>query len=487
MAHHCEMQPNNHESHPKDRQEASRHHASSAIPAKTPAPHPKAWVRRMVEGRGLHPSEKTLYWWSVHLERFLNFCRKAGREASDIPKVVARLFLDSIAGASANASFANEQARQALDVFVQEIEHWHWTDREGERPGRTFRLKASVSSEHGPEKVHIQLAVPVAPRPNAATSTVMAKALRALRVQHYAKRTEEAYLHWMGRFLEFAAGRSGGLEAAGASEARAFLESLAVDRDVSASTQNQAFSALLFLFGKVLERPLGDLGDTVRARRPSRLPMVLGKDEVMRLLGAMEGTTGLMGRLLYGTGMRVLEMLRLRVKDLDAGRGQIMVRDGKGAKDRVVMMPQSLQVDLERHLQRVKLLFEEDRRAELAGVWLPEALGVKYPAAGIEWGWQWVFPSKSVSTDPRSGVRRRHHVHENSVSKALVVARRRAGVAKPLTPHTLRHCFATHLLEAGADIRTVQELLGHKSVETTMIYTHVMERKGVAGVRSPLD
>lgn len=296
-----------------------------------------------------------------------------------------------------------------------------------------------------------------------------------------------AYLHWIRRFLEFTAGRYSGIEAAGAPEAKAFLESLAVDRNVSASTQNQAFSALLFLFGKVLERPLGDLGDTVRARRPSRLPMVLAKEEVMRLLGAMEGTTELMARLLYGTGMRVLEMLRLRVKDLDAARGQIMVRDGKGAKDRIVMMPQSVQVDLERHLQRVRLLFEEDRRAELPGVWLPDALGVKYPAAGIEWGWQWVFPSKSISTDPRSDIQRRRHVHENSVSKALLIARRRAGVTKPLTPHTLRHCFATHLLEAGADIRTVQELLGHNSVETTMIYTHVMERKGVAGVKSPID
>jgi integron integrase len=448
--------------------------------SKGQATHPKPWVRRMAERRGLRPPEKTLYWWSVHLERFLNFCRKAGREASEMPEVAAKEFLRMIAGTGANAVFASEQARQALDVFVQEIENWHWTEREGERPGPAFRMKVSSSAGRA-------LPAPAAPSASVEEIPLLTKVRRTLRVRHYAIRTEEAYLHWIQRFLDFTKDAGVAFEAVGTSEVRRFLESLAVDRGVSASTQNQAFAALLFLFSHALERPLGEMGDTVRARRPSRLPLVLAKDEVMRLFSAMEGTTALMAQLLYGTGLRILEMLRLRVKDVDFSRGQIMVRDGKGGKDRVVMLPDKMRGELERHLGRVRLLFEENRKAELAGVWLPDALAVKYPGAAIEWGWQWIFPSKSISTDPRSGVRRRHHVHENSVSKALAAARKRAQIDKPLTPHTLRHCFATHLLEAGADIRTVQELLGHKSVETTMIYTHVMERKGVAGVRSPLD
>ncbi len=445
-----------------------------------PTTHPKPWVRRMAEARGLRPPEKTLYWWSVHLERFLNFCRKAGREASEMPEVAAKEFLRSIAGTGANAQFASEQARQALDVFVQEVENWHWTEREGERPGRAFRLKASASARSA-------LAETVMGAPILEDIPLLTSARRTLRLRHYAIRTEEAYMHWIERFVGFIKSAEGRIEAAGTEEVRRFLEGLAVERGVSASTQNQAFAALLFLFSHVLERPLGDMGDTVRARRPSRLPLVLAKEEVMRLFPAMEGTMGLMAQLLYGTGLRILELLRLRVKDVDFSRGQITVRGGKGGKDRVVMLPEKMRGELEGHLVRVRLRFDEDRKAGLAGVWLPDALAVKYSSAAAEWGWQWIFPSKSISIDPRSGVRRRHHVHENSISKALAAARKRIGMDKPLTPHTLRHCFATHLLEAGADIRTVQELLGHKSVETTMIYTHVMERKGVAGVKSPLD
>ncbi len=308
---------------------------------------------------------------------------------------------------------------------------------------------------------------------------------RALRVRHYRLRTEEAYLQWAERFGRFCEDR----DAAdwGNREARRFLEHLALERNVSASTQNQAFSALLFLFETVLGRPLGEMAGTIRARRPERLPVVLSREEARRLLAVTEGTVGLMLRLLYGTGMRLMEVLRLRVKDIDFERGQITVREGKGAKDRVVMLPEVLREPLRAHLERVRVLHDRDLADGVGGVWLPGALEVKYPNAGKEWGWQWVFPSKEISVDPRGGALRRHHVHENTLGKALGEARRVAGIDKPVSAHTLRHSFATHLLESGADIRTVQELLGHASLETTMIYTHVMERRGVAGVKSPLD
>ena len=257
-------------------------------------------------------------------------------------------------------------------------------------------------------------------------------------------------------------------------------------RQVSASTQNQALSALLFLHQVVLEHPLGDLGDTVRARRPARLPVVLSREEIQRLLAGLEGTLGLIARVLYGTGQRLLETLRLRVKDLDFERDQIVVRQGKGDKDRVVMLPETLRQPLQAHLQRVRLLWESDRAQGLPGVALPDALERKYPAAGTEWVWMWAFPSKRLSLDPRSGLQRRHHAHATVVQRAVKAAARLARIEKPVSCHSLRHSFATHLLEAGADICTVQELLGHQSLETTQIYTHVMQKPGI-GVKSPLD
>jgi integron integrase len=243
---------------------------------------------------------------------------------------------------------------------------------------------------------------------------------------------------------------------------------------------------LLFYFDHVLERPLGDLQGTLRARRGRHLPVVLSQGEVDRLMAVLEGTVGLMVRLMYGTGLRLMECCRLRVKDVDFARGQIVIRGAKGDKDRVVMLPEQVRAGLEGHLRRVQVLFEADRRDGLPGVWLPGALADKYPNAAVEWSWQWVFPSRTLSLDPRSGLRRRHHVHENGLQKAVKEAARLAGIDKPVSCHTLRHSFATHLLEAGVDIRTVQELLGHSRLDTTMIYTHVMTRPGI-GVQSPLD
>lgn len=307
---------------------------------------------------------------------------------------------------------------------------------------------------------------------------------RQLRLRHYSLRTEEAYVGWVKRFIRFHAGRHP--RDMGAAQVRAFLEDLAVERNVSASTQNQALHALLFLYAHVLERSLGEVGEFTPARRPKKLPVVLAREEVSRLLAALEGTHRLIAQLLYGSGLRLLEGLRLRVKDVDFARGQIIVREGKGFKDRVTMFPDKLKLELQRQLEEARTLHAQDVKGGLGAVWLPEALAVKYPNAPQEWCWQWVFPAKQISADPRTGERRRHHVHENAVQKAVKIAVAKARLSKPATCHTLRHSFATHLLENGYDIRTVQELLGHKDVATTQIYTHVMAKPGI-GVRSPLD
>lgn len=306
----------------------------------------------------------------------------------------------------------------------------------------------------------------------------------AIRLRHYSIRTEKAYVQWVIRYVRFHGMRHPlGL---GAREVTAFLSHLAVEGDVAASTQQQALSALLFLYRVVLEQDLPWLDDLVRPKKPVRLPVVLNIDEVQRILAAMQGTHALMGRLLYGTGMRLLECLRLRIKDVDFLRREILVRDGKGGKDRVTVLPLSLVQPLREHLAQANALFAQDRRAGRPGVYLPHALERKYPEAGKSWGWFWVFPAAALSVDPRSGIERRHHAHEKALQRALKQAVAAAGVSKPATVHTLRHSFATHLLQSGYDIRTVQELLGHSDVSTTMIYTHVLNRGG-RGVISPAD
>lgn len=306
----------------------------------------------------------------------------------------------------------------------------------------------------------------------------------AIRVRHYSIRTESTYVDWARRFILFHGKRHPA--EMGAVEVTAFLTHLANERSVSASTQAQARSALLFLYKEVLGVALPWLDEVVVAKASQRLPVVLTPREVHALLGQMTGTGGLIATLLYGTGMRLLEGLRLRVKDIDFQRREVVVRHGKGAKDRVTVLPENLVLPLQGQLGRARVVHDADRAAGLPGVWMPDALDVKYPAAPRAWGWQWVFPSPVCSVDPRSGVQRRHHLNENSVQRAVTQAARRAGINKPCSPHVLRHSFATHLLQAGYDIRTVQELLGHAEVKTTMIYTHVLNRGGRA-VRSPLD
>lgn len=305
-----------------------------------------------------------------------------------------------------------------------------------------------------------------------------------IRYKHYSLRTERAYVQWAKRFVLFHDKRHP--RDMGAREVEAFLSHLANEGNVSASTHQQALSALLFLYKEVLGVELPWLDDISRPKKPKRLPVVLTVAESHKLLTQLEGTHELMARLLYGSGMRLLECVRLRVKDVDFERREILVREGKGNKDRVTMLPESLVMDLRAHLERVRGLWERDREAGREGVFMPQALEKKYPNGGKSWPWFWVFPSRSLSVDPRTGIERRHHAHEQALQRAIKRAVANAGIAKPATTHSLRHSFATHLLQSGYDIRTVQELLGHSDVSTTMIYTHVLN-KGGRGVKSPLD
>jgi integron integrase len=310
------------------------------------------------------------------------------------------------------------------------------------------------------------------------------EATRRLRVGHYSLRTERAYVGWIRRFI-LANGRRHPREL-GRVQVEAFLTGLAVEGRVAASTQNQALSALLFLYRDVLGMKLDWMEDVVRAKRPQRVPTVLSQLEVRALLAHMEGRMDLLARLLYGTGMRLMEGVRLRVKDLDFARNEITVREGKGGKDRRTVLPASLVPALQAEVERVQVLHRQDLAKGAGAVWLPHALSRKYPAAAREVGWQYVFPARLISLDPRDGVWRRHHLDEAMLSRALKRAQIAAEIVKPVTAHTLRHSFATHLIEGGYDIRTVQELLGHKDVATTQIYTHVLNR-GAGAVLSPLD
>lgn len=305
-----------------------------------------------------------------------------------------------------------------------------------------------------------------------------------IRLKHYSIRTEQSYLGWSKRFILFHNKRHP--RDMGADEVTAFLTDLAVRGNVAASTQNQALNAVLFLYREVLKIDLSWMDGIQRAKKPARLPVVFSRAEVKCLLAQLDGTLWLMASLIYGTGMRLMECVRLRVKDVDFHYKQILVRDAKGQKDRVTMLPESLIDSMRNHLVRVKELHEQDLKAGFGRAYLPHALDRKYPNAGREWGWQYAFPARTRSCDPRTNIIRRHHFPEDSLQRALKNAIRKAGIIKPGTTHVLRHSFATHLLEDGYDIRTLQDLLGHQDLNTTMIYTHVLQKGGRAA-RSPLD
>ena len=318
----------------------------------------------------------------------------------------------------------------------------------------------------------------------ASSSPFIDRLCAAIRVRHYSIRTEQAYVHWVRRFILFHGKRHP--ETLGEAEVAAFLSHLAVEGKVAPATQNQALNALVFLYNAVLDRPLAEMVGIVRAKRRERLPVVLTVEEVSRVLSHLPPRIWLVACLQYGSGLRLLESVRLRVKDVDFAHRAILVRDGKGGRDRVVTLPDELVTLIERHLVERRTLFERDTAAGQGAVFLPRALARKYPRAPFEWAWQYVFPADEISDDPRGGGRRRHHLDEQRVQRAVRRAVQAAGIAKPASCHTLRHSFATHLLERGADIRTVQEQLGHRDVRTTQIYTHVLKRGGLA-VKSPLS
>ncbi len=326
--------------------------------------------------------------------------------------------------------------------------------------------------------------IPAHPDSQRKTARLLERVRVATRSRHYSPRTEQAYLGWARRFVDFHDKRDPA--EMGEAEISKFLSWLATQGRVSASTQNQALSALLFLYEEVLQRDLEWLKDVVRAKRPLRLPVVLSRDEVNSILAELRGTPWIMASLMYGSGLRLMECCRLRVKDLELTRGEIIVRDGKGAKDRVTLLPERIREPLAAHLEQVYRLHQQDLRRGRGRAPLPGALVRKYPNAPTEWDWQWVFPATRFYSERETGVMYRHHLHESVVQRSVKEAVRLARIPKPASCHTLRHSFATHLLESGYDIRTIQDLLGHSDVGTTMIYTHVLNRGG-RGVRSPLD
>jgi integron integrase len=426
----------------------------------------------------------------VHwVRQFFNGQKKRKRRR-DLGREEIEAFIQALAAETGVADWQVIQARDALEVYY---EHFRGIALE---PVQT--MAAQAEREPYITKPADGISVPrILDRPASIpklqrrepTRKVDVAALEeatrvALRTEHYAMKTEQSYVHWIRRFVSYHHGKRP--SHMGGAEIHQFLSHLAINKHVAASTQNQALNAIVFLYRKVVKKELGDFSDFPRARRPKRLPIVLSRQEVQALLSRLDGAEGLLARLLYGTGMRVSEALRLRVQDLAFGRNEITVRSGKGDKDRRVPFPASLKNELYQHLDGRRHQYEEDRKNGMHEVELPGALARKYPNAAYEWKWQFVFAGHDYSIDPRSGARRRHHLHEVRVQRAVKQAATEAEIAARVTPHTLRHCFATHLLEAGQDIRTVQELLGHADVSTTMVYTHVLN-KGPMGVVSPLD
>jgi len=433
--------------------------------------------RSCIEEHRIDPSRSGYYVrWAQAFYRFVPGKRLRDRTREDI-----EAFLTDLDKRPGTGDWQVKQAEHALkilyDTFLPNyapVNSHENTKRDRGRKKEGSRLKADGFRDQT-----------IAGEVERLFAPLLSAMKKEIRSRHYSIRTESSYVDWVRRFIAFHDYSDPNvLDAVKA--VKEYLEYLAVEREVAANTQNQALNALVFLYNNVLNKPFGELETFVRAKRPQRLPEVVTREEVEALLDHMEGVPLLMAGLMYGGGLRLMECVRLRVMDLDFGRRQIMVRDGKGQKDRVTMLPERFTAALKEHLARVRAVYDEDRAKGIPGVYMWPALARKYPKAAVEWKWQYAFPAKSLSVDPRSATVRRHHINENLVQKAVKEAAGRAGINKKVSCHTLRHSFATHLLEARYDIRTVQELLGHANVSTTMIYTHVLNRPGLS-VMSPAD
>ncbi len=399
--------------------------------------------------------EKNIPFLAYWVSRYLTFGRKRGVSAEDYNEAA---LLEFLALLRSDEKIEEWQPRQADDAI--RLYYFHYLGKSG------GALAPALSADDRPDALQ--------------------EVKRLIRLRHYSYSTERTYVHWIERFFAYAL-RSEKMPAdLSADDFRAFLSHLAVKERVSASTQNQAFNAVLFLFRHVLGKDVQDMAATVRAKRGQKLPVVLSVEEIRRLFAQMKGTQRLIAELLYGSGMRLMELARLRVKDIDFEARTIFVRSGKGDKDRSTILPLAVGARLQEHLHNVRGLHEKDLAAGYGAVFMPDALDKKYPNAAKEWGWQYVFPSAKLSADPRSGRIARHHISDNPIQEAVKKAMRKAGIVKHASVHTLRHSFATHLLQSGVNIREVQSLLGHKNLETTMIYTHVLRNMSNAP-KSPLD
>jgi integron integrase len=445
----------------------------TASPSANTARQEAFWERYRVVLLSAGVKEGVTVWYRRYAERFIRFLEPRSLRRAQ-PADIAE-FLLRIHRQPDSQAWHAQQADQALRLLYQQIVKTPWA-AEWAVPLPLEEMAESVpSAELGKQRVFADWG---------AWEASMERVVKALRYLHYSYRTEQTYVDWVERFVRSV--REEDPEKVGAGEVRRFLEVLAVQGKVAAATQNQALNALVFYFREGLQRSLGELGEFERAKRPRRLPVVLSKDEMRRVLEKLEAPYRLMALLMYGGGLRLMECVRLRVKDVELDRHLITVRDGKGAKDRTTLLPESAVEPLKAHLGSVRAQHEADLEAGHGDVYLPAGLARKWPTAAREWGWHWVFASERLSVDPRGGQVRRHHVSETGVQVALKSALRAAQVHKPASCHSLRHTFATQLLEKGYDIRTVQELLGHKDVSTTMIYTHVMGKPGM-GVISPAD